>query len=650
MENYKILLISLSIFVVIIFVSIFCIIFFTNNISQKIEIISRNYRNKRGYKILVKNEYDSLLDDYKKKNMSVDINKIEENFIEILKLTDKEIRSEIDDGKILFNTNNHRVIGLKYNSVKNDINIKIIKTDFNTYISFLENFLKNYKEVMKDRDFIKNHLKKYNNINWTNSQTLFKSHLVFLWRLGCTIIRDDYNKDYINIFNKEFDILFSILKNVQNGYYKNYDWFLFSSHYPTILVYKLLIDWKIEKKINNTYIEEIFKYLPKINFSKKIIRNDSNVSVIGVGYISAHLFKYSNEIEKFYNFLTDVKNSDVYKNEINLCYRIPNENGFQQGLYFDDGFIVHKNLANYNYIFAYLHTSYFYKYFFNSSQDNVIKINSALQKIQYKSRAINPSIVSRFGRFFEVYNEWSSVNNVFPEKNNLGIIIIESTKILIANYEEWSIQIKINSNLGYAEIDPINNSFFKQILFNKIMITDDFNEISIRKDSYYPGVLSYRNFLKKSESIPIAYGTKVLTFDSVHSLYKKLDDETAVIFSRVKVLEIKIQYEEFIFVCKKGIVVGYFDIRSGINDDLFLVYDSPILSKKIKSEIIYTDADGKSIIENDCKLQMVNKSILYTQYFDKIDISYKNGKINIDNWIFTIENDGLLFFKNFEKK
>lgn len=641
MELKKIVIFAV-LFLVLILVLLFSLLNLSSNkIDSNIKQLSKNYKDKIKYKKLIKKKYNFLLEDYK--DTEVPKNKIEESFLELLNLLDSQIKTEIEENKIVFNTKNHEEIKLKYRLIENKNDIKIIKKDFNEYILFLEDFLKNYKNGIQKKDYIKNYIRKNLPYDFNNSQSNFKSYLVFLWTLGRSVVNNNYESEEILLFYKEFDKLYEVLKN-ENGYYKNYDWFLFTSHYPIILIFKLFFDFKIKKITNFVYIQEIFKYLPKLNYSKRNIRNDSNVSIIGIGYITAHLFEYQNEIEKFYDFLTNIKNSDVYQNEITLCYRLPENGKFIQGLYFDGGFIVHKNLANYNYLLAYFHSSFFYKGFFTSRQDNVEKINMALQKIQFKKRVINPSIVSRFGKFFEIQNEWLSTTEI-QLKNKLGITIIESTKILIANYQNWSIQIKINSDLGYAEIDTINNCFFKQILFSKIIITDEFSESSLRNDSYYPGILTYKNFLERSETIPISYGTKVLTFSKVNSLFKKLDNDKAVIFSRVKVKELKIEYEEFIFICEKGIVVGYFNIKAGRNEDLLLVFHTPILSEKINSEIIYTDSNTKSFAQKNSKLQLVNKNVLYTQYFEKMVVGYINNKIIIDNWQFEIFDNSLFFLE-----
>lgn len=527
---------------------------------------------------------------------------------------------------------------------------------FETYIERLGNFLANYKHVERDDKFITAFIKK--NSFDIDSQALFKKTLTFIWRLGTYIVYKlslgENVVEAISIFDKYLDHIINMCSK-QTSVKKfpfGYDWFLFASYYPTIMCYKLFIDYTQKGIIDEVYIYEILKYIPKINYSKHIRRFKSNVAIMSINYIIAHLFKFKEEMYLFHDFLINIKNSNIYEEDILIQYQEPLKDQFKDGLYFDGGFIVHKNLVSYNYLTAYLYPSLFYKVMFNADSNNINRIFKALGYLVTPNRKVNPALISRYGRFNEsenvleefiknasalkikyhdgFYKKYINIRNGIETKEE-GIRIIESARLIIANFKTWSMQLKINSELAYGEIDIYNKEILKQISMSKIMFFDNIDIIAFKQHSLYPGVLSYRRYLDLAETFEISYGTNTFTFAKVKYTFMTFDTNTVVVYSVVSNKQTKINYEEFLLITKYGIVVGYFNIERFIDDDLFLTFETELISNYTESCILYSDNKEQPQVYNTASVKKVDQHILY---YNKIKTAPSiDASVNIGNKI-----------------
>lgn len=530
------------------------------------------------------------------------------------------------------------------------------KKTFEDYFILLETFLCNYKHDEIKTNFINSFVEK--NVDM-KIQKDFKKTLAFVWKLGVFICRELKNGNNsereITIFNFYIETLYDFCaKNENKRFPHGYDWFLFASYYPTIMTYKLFIDYKTKKTISDIYISEILKYIPALNYSKHIKREKNNVAVLSINFITANLFKNKDKIDIFNDLIKDMINSDVYKKDIVIQYETPNDTKFVDGLYLDDGFIVHKNLVSYNYLTAYLYPSLFYKIMFGLETGNIDKVFKAIEWLIIPKRKINPIIVSRYGRFDELQNTITEfINNSkntgnyikIENKNILGIKIVESSRYIIANFPTWSTQIKINCELAYGETDIYNQKILNQITMSKIMFFDNIIKpdqyIKFQPNSYYPGVLSYEKFLNKSKEFKIERGTKTYTFDKVKYTFLQLDNNRVIIYNIVTNNRLKLSYEEFVMITEYGLIVGYFNIVKFLNDDLYLVFDTDLINNNVKSEILFSDDETnveKNVINNS-SIKKVNSHVLYhNTIFNSPDI---NTKVSIkeDEIILVIDFD-----------
>lgn len=529
------------------------------------------------------------------------------------------------------------------------------KNTFEFYVDRLGLFLASYKNTSKNAKFISSYEKK--NEFKTKTQQEFKRSLVFIWKLGSYICFKIQNQESptkeIEIFDKYFLYLFEKCYK-ERGFPFGYDWFLFASHYPIILSYKLYIDYKTKNIIIFKYINEILKFIPKINYSKNIKRYNSNVAIMSISFIIANLFKNYNSLERFHDFVLELLNSDVYNDEIIINYQDPKNDKFENGLYFDGGFVIHQNLVSYNYLTAYLYPSIFYKIMFNEDTKNIEKICKAVYKFAIQTRKINPVIISRYGKFDEINNSLLEfiehandlkidykdkyVEKYINHKNDvskeiLGVHVYESARFVVGNYDTWSIQLKINSELAYGEVDVYNKQILKQISMNKIMIFDDFNLEEFGTHSLYPGVMSYKKYLDKSEVFTIPYGTNTFTYKEAKYTYKQLDNNRIIIYSKIFNDEIKLKYEEFVMITEFGIIVGYLNIEKYLNDGLFLTVSSPLIKNKTQTNILYSEDKSPLFDYNTALVKKINNNILYSNTLTNspaitCDFKIKNNNIN----------------------
>lgn len=553
------------------------------------------------------------------------------------------------------------------------------------YLSLLGVFLENYKYTINDlnQKFInkvKNKYTKYTKITkFYSKESDFKEHLKCLWKIGLYLVFHINNKsEPDNILYKIFETLVEDLIKECDQYKSNihypfnYDWFLFCSYYTAIMCYKLYIDFKIKRTIDYKYTNQIFIYIPKINYSKNIKRTGSNVAIMSIYYIIGIFFSNYYKPQIFYKFLKEYFNSDVYKKEVIIRYVKPNNSHMVEGLYPDGGFLVHGNIISYNYLLAYIYPNIFYQLLFKQLSSNTIKIfNSLFQIIKITTKKVNPVIVSRFGRFDEIYNVFYNTivlyhnlnlfegdkNKLFfnefyncffkNTKQNNGIFFIESVGIMVARFDKWNIQLKINSSIGYGEIDIYNKQILKQIWMSKILIFDGLDINQFETHSKYPGVLSYKEFFNRSEILNIEKGTKTFILEKYLTSYGKINKENCFIYSEIKNTEFKIGYDEIVIITKYGIIVGYFNIHKYKTDDLLLTINSHIYKNNVITGILYSDEyknPGIKKENNDYEYTVVNKNILYYNFIkgtrSDINIYMKsfNKKHNLINFCLTLND------------
>lgn len=629
-------------------------------------------------------EFNQVVKEYNDNNITIENeNEFYQYFFEYIKNT----KASYLISETLYNTypfikNMPSIVYHKHKYAMQSIKIKqghnLDKNEFDTYIDRLGLFLTYYKNTSKNAKFISSYERK--NDFETKNQQKFKKALVFVWKLGSYICYKIQNNENTNkemlIFDKYFLHIFNRCCN-EKEFPFGYDWFLFASHYPTILTYKLYLDYKLKNIIEYDYIKEIFKFLPKANYSKHIRRYKSNVAIMSVSFIVANLFNNYNSIKTFHSFMTDFLNSNIYHHEIIINYQEPRNGKFDDGLYLDDGFIIHRNLVSYNYLTAYLYPSLFYKVMFNEDTKNIEKIFKSLNKFVFPTRKVNPVIISRYGKFNEMNNALSEfienadqlkikydnkyVQNYKDAKknildNSIGIHVIESARMVIANFDNWSFQMKINSELAYGEVDIYNKQILKQISMNKIMLFNEIDLDEFKNHSLYPGVLSYKKYLDQSELFTINYGTNTFTFETTKYTYKQLDRNSIIIYSQVTNKETKIGYEEFIMITKYGIIVGYFNIDKQLDDELNITISSPIIENKTTTTILYSDDSSLAYKYNTAIVKKVNKNILYSNLIvgaPTISSDIKIGKniqiiLNFDKtYTITLNNKiGLQIYKN----
>lgn len=611
------------------------------------------------YIILVLKELKYLIDRYQildVRNNKIKINKtLFESFLNYIRdgelyylynYITKKNKPFIFNMPLLVKNKNDFILGNSILGKKSLPTIFETKKTFEDYFILLETFLCNYKHNVIKKNFIKSFVQ--NDVDFRNQKD-FKKTLVFMWKLGVFICRElkigNNPEKEISIFNSYIQTLYDFCNSDKNKRFPyGYDWFLFASHYPTVMTYKLFIDYKTKKTISNIYISEILKYIPALNYSRNIKREKSNAVILSINFIAGNLFKNKDKIHVFNNLIKSIINSNVYKEDIVIQYQTPDDTRFVDGLYLDDGFIIHKNLVSYNYLTAYLYPSLFYKIMFDLETGNIDKVFKAIEWLIVTKRKINPIIVSRYGKFNELQNTITEfINNSkntgndikIQNKNILGIKIVESSRYIIANFPTWSTQIKINSELAYGETDIYNEKILNQITMSKIMFFDNiitsnkYNEF--QPNSYYPGVLSYKKFLNKPEEFKIKTGTRTYTFDKVKYTFLQLDNNRVIIYNTVTNKKLKLSYEEFIMITEYGLIVGYFNIVKFLNDDLYVVFDTDLINNNVKSEILFCDNETKveKNVINNSSIKKVNSHVLYhNTIFNAPNI---NTEVSINN-------------------
>lgn len=590
----------------------------------------------------------------------------------------------IEKNKKKITISENRTIFLEYNILeKNNFDIKkydynilnknsIFTFDTNDYLDKTELFLKNYKYNFNEK------LKKHISIYIKNQKSSIindknfnlKTYLKNSWKLGLFILNSletQRPKDllnYINFFKLSTNSLVNYCKKERKNLLKKHDWFLFASYYPTVLLYKLTIEYKLKETISKEILDELFYFIPHINFSLNIQRYNSNMQILSINYIMGMVFKLNNNKIDIDNFLKKIDN------KYNLDSFLNNYVKENDGLYPNGGFIIHNNFCSYNYLLASLYPNIFYNLFFNTASESISRILHSLFKlINFKIKKCNPVIVTRFGNFEEIYNTLYSFNehviklNVFKENKliillnkylyNLEeqtnyLIYIDYFDIINVFYNDWCIQLKNNNFLAYGEIDKENNNIIKQISMNKILLFENINITKFSNHSKYPGVMFYNDFKDESEIFQSKTNTKTFYFEKSKFSNGVIFENLYFIYSRISNKELKLEYSEIVFFLPEGIIVGYLDIKKYLNQDLFLCINNNIIYKNnIKFGILYDDILNNQIINENDKYHYIkiNKNIIYYNFYldklfklnfyndknsTKLSFIYKNKNININ--------------------
>lgn len=542
------------------------------------------------------------------------------------------------------------------------------------YIDVVGLFLEQYKfrSVLFEQDFFlkfKLHCGE-NKIPYKNS-FLFKERLKGLWKLGLVIITYFHNtieyKDELEFFNSELDKLMNsceaymlksktLNKLTTHLYPFEFDWYLFCSLYCTVMCYKLYIDYKTIKTVNQKYITQILYYIPQLNYSKNIKRvNTGNVLVLSVNYIIAHIFLYREDSLQLDSFLNTVLNSEIYMSTVQLNF-VKEGNG----LYPDGGFVSHNNIS-YNYLMQCLYPLLFHELIFMNTGPSVSKILSSVFKIFYnKTKKVNPLIISRFGKFDEMYKTLKGFSfsvhllsehtdmfkdNYYVNKLNQMMIIqteatqepqiyiINSIKLISAMYKDWNIQLQVNCNLAYGEADIYNKQILKQLWLSKILLFKDVDINDYQNHSKYPGVLFYEKNKDESEILQIDKGVTIYSFEYVYYAFGKIDQLSAFTYNKIKNLEFGIQFEEFVLITPVGIVVCYLNIVNLQNEKLFLCYDSHIYKNKIQTGLLYNHNKNATPINEDNKYKFIETEshVIYYNLYIKSKIILNKLQITNDN-------------------
>lgn len=562
---------------------------------------------------------------------------------------------------------------LKYNYEEINKNSKFIFTT-NNYLDKVDLFLKNYKFVFDEK--LKTYISLYIKNNKTNSfqdkNFNFKNFLKNNWKLGLFILNsldtqpENNLSNYIYFFKTNINNLLEYCKN-KKIILKKHDWFLFASYYPTVLLYKLTVDYKLNLPINKSYIEEIFYFIPKINYSYKIRRYGSNRQILSINYLMALFFKLNNNTKDINIFLNKLNNEYDFETFLNNYenskkgFNVVKDKELKDGLYPNGGFLTHQGFCSYNYLLASLYPNIFYNLFFNTGTESISRILNSFFKIcNFKIKKCNPVIISRFGNFNELYNNLFIFNEhvmnlkIFKENKEIQklhnyiynlenennyIHYIENFDIISVFYDNWCIQLKNNNNFSYGEIDKENNNILKQIIMNKIILFKDIKIDKFLNHSKYPGVLFYKKYKDESETlIPEIRNTQTFKYEKTYFSNGLIFENLYFIFNRVTNKELKIEYSEIVFFLPEGIIVCYFDVKTYLNQDLYLCLNNNLIyQNKIFYGVLYDRILNNPIINENNKYHYIkiNKDIIYYNfYIDKLfKLNFYNNK-NSTNIVF----------------
>lgn len=542
----------------------------------------------------------------------------------------------------------------------------------NNYLDKVDMFLKNYKYLFNEK------LKTYMSIYIKNAKTNtfqdknfnLKNFLKNTWKLGLFILNslDSQNEtnlsNYIYFFKNNIANLIDYCKKEKKSIFKKHDWFLFASYYPTVILYKLTLDYKLKLPVNKNYLEEIFYFIPKINYSYKTQRTGSNMQILSINYLMAVFFQLNNntkDINIFLNKLNKEYDLNVLLNNYEEHKKgsgVVKDKDLKDGLYPNGGFLTHKGFCSYNYLLASLYPNIFYNLFFETGTESISRILNSFFKIcNFKIKKCNPVIISRFGNFNELYNNLFTFNEhvmnlkIFTnnkeiqklhnyiynlENENNYIHYIEHFDIISVFYDNWCIQLKNNNNFCYGEIDKENNNILKQIIMNKIILFKGIKIDQFLNHSKYPGVLFYKQYKDESETImPEVRNTQTFKYEKTYFSHGLIFENLYFIFNRVTNKELKIEYSEIVFFLPEGIIVCYFDVKTYLNQDLYLcINNNLIYQNKVFYGILYDTVLNNQIINENNKYHYIKikKDIIYYNfYIDKLfKLNFYNNKNSIN--------------------
>lgn len=631
---------------ILIFLLLFIIFFFLclNIIRIKIKKMNKDfyYELYLKHKLIYKNNF--LRQYYKTLNR---YNKYKEDLKELLDESFDEQKFEnyfIKNYKIDDNDNYHIYNYINLIIDKNKINLdKYIKIDF---IDIIGKFLEFYPDLEKYSNYDMNFIIKNLDDNCFDSEKLFKKNLILLSSLGNKLIINYNNKVnstlYLNCFNEFLLALYNNIKNADNDgiykylYPKNYKWTIYIKHYMIVLCQKLYLDYKISQNINQEYLKEIFNYIPNLGFSKKILRFGVEAHNINIRFIIAKIIQHKNDYINTNIFL--------YRNYKNLLINFTEHN--KNIIFYKDGGIITNNSINYNDVSKLLMPYFLYYMLFNKHdlfRYNFQILLRSIYKIHFNTKLITPVFLHPYDNTTFLYNTISKVflitkhfnvlKNNYYLKTLLGktqnnkfnnLEYIKSINVLYANFDKWSIHLKLPSKYIYGYIDERYN-FLNNILMSKILIFNNMLFDKFRPNIVYPGILFYN----KNKNYTGQYNfTK---FTHIHLIKQNYFISFSKIFSQ----EMNIIYNEFIFVTPYGIIVGYFNIIKLLDEDLYLCYNSPIYNNSIDVDILYNDVNAV-------------ESSMYNVFYVPTKTSEKRFTYKKTDY-YTTTKSNIMYYNNFYK-
>lgn len=633
----------------LIFLLLFILFFFLclNIIRIKMKKMNNDFYYKLylKHKTILKQETPNSKDIKKNFYETLELyNNYKKDFEELLHESFNEQKFEnyfIKNYKIKNNDNSHLYKFIINTLDKNKLSLnKYTKIDF---INIIGKFLEIYPNLEKYTNYDINFIIKNIDDNCFISEKLFKHNLILLSCLGNKLIINYNNKiDIISNFNYFNEILLKIYNDIktfeddviyQYLYPKNYNWTIYIKHYMIILCQKLYLDYKILQNVNKIYLDEIFKYIPNLGFSKKVLRFGINAHCINIRFLIAKIIQYQNDYVNINIFL--------YRNYKNLQINFINTN--TDIIFYPDSGIICNNSINYNSITKLLFPYFLYYLLFNEHVlfklnfqfllRSIYKINSKLVTPVFLNPHDNTSFlyntVSRMfqiAKYFNVFKNNYYFKAIIEQKHKYNKIeYIKSINVLYVNFNQWSIQLKLPSKYIYGSMDERYN-FLNNILMSKIIMFDNILFDRFKKNIIYPGILFYKNHNVYSGPY---YFTKFTNI--CHK-----DINYFISFSKIFSQEMNIIYNEMVFITPYGIIVGYFNIIKLLDEKLYLCYNSPIYDNLIDADMLYND-----MVSSNTSSNISTYNIFYVSTEDVV--SYKNSEY------YTTVQSNILYYNFFYK-
>lgn len=275
------------------------------------------------------------------------------------------------------------------------------------------------------------------------------------------------------------------------------NWFQFSITFPRFLMIVGFLHRRLYKKpharIESHLANVISNYYKRDPENKGIIsmgwlRDGHNAVMMSVPYIGGKLlmktFDYSDPIIKY---IFDY---------INLNYTTSGD-----GLYHDGGVIFHGGkLRALGYLYSAIEDFVLLSRFFEKLIDKIKRVFDIFE---------HPTIPLHFSAFF---TRTGSLSNGGKVKGKLGFFVVDSLKAVIAKTPDWYLSFNGQRNsLCYYEADQANNRWGQLWLMARQFLYKH-SDTQWDKDlvTYYPGVISYNNYIETIASNEKTTDTKTV--------------------------------------------------------------------------------------------------------------------------------------------